>query len=115
MSSSVLFVSNRNIAHHFAVKGEVASNLSYKLFASYVKYYGTYTGLNMGQLWGSLDPNLNQEDYFFNPAQKQWYFMLETSWTIKNVENITFHSTLAVDKGQLFNNAGIMLGLSWNI
>lgn len=113
--SSVYFVSTRNIAHHFAVKGEVASNLSYKLFASYVRYYGTYTGLNMGQLWGSLDPTLNQEDYFFNPAQKQWYFMLETRWTIKNIDNITFSSTLAVDKGQLFNNASIMLGLSWNI
>ncbi len=113
--SSVYFVSNRNIAHHFAVKGEVTNNLNYKFFASYVRYFGTYTGLNMGQLWGSLDPDLNQEDYFFNPAQKQWYFMLETSWTIKNIKNITFHSTLAVDKGQLFNNAGIMVGLSWNI
>lgn len=109
------FISTRNIAHHIGIGGEISKHLSYMFLGSFVQHFGSYSGLNMGETWGFFNPDKSPEDYFFYPSVKQWYFMLETSWTIKNLRNITFHSTLAVDKGELFNNAGIMLGISWNI
>ncbi|MDD3568103.1 MAG: capsule assembly Wzi family protein [Bacteroidales bacterium] len=113
--SSAYFVSNRNIAHHFGLKGEVHNHLSYRFLASYVRYFGTYPGLNMGQLWGSIDPSLDHEEYFFNPDQRQWYLMLESSWQPKKDLPLKLNTTLAADKGDLFNSMGIMIGIIWNI
>ncbi len=115
MNSSQTFVSNRNIAHHFGIMGDLFPNLSYRFLASYVRYFGTYTGLNMGTLWGSIDPNVNQEEYFFNPAQKQWYFMVETEWQPKKSIPLKINFAIAADMGQLFNNLGTMIGLTWDI
>lgn len=113
--SSVLFVSNRNIAHHFGIKGEFLPNLSYRFLASYVRYFGTYTGLNMGTLWGSIDPTVNHEDYFFNPPQKQLYLMLQTNWQPKQNIPLMVNTSIAMDRGNLFNNIGFMIGMTWSI
>ncbi len=113
--SSQFFVSNRNVAHHFGMNGIISENLSYRLLTSYVQYFGTYQGLNLGQTFGYFDPANDPEEYFFNPAQKQWYFMLETKWGLRKTDNIEFTVTLAADKGDLFNNIGIMAGVSWDI
>lgn len=113
--SSVHFVSNRNIVHHFGVKGEVLPTLSYRFMTSYVRYFGTYNGLNMGTLWGSIDPSVDSEEYFFNPDQRQWYFMLESSWQPKQNLPLSLNLTFAADKGDLFNSLGFLAGITWTI
>jgi hypothetical protein len=114
---SVFFVSTRNIAHHFGVKGDISEDLSYKMLLSNVKYYGTYSGLNQGTTWGILDPanNIVLEDYFFYPYKKQWYFLFETHWQLKGIHQLQLTTSLAIDKGELFNNIGIMLGATWTL
>ncbi len=109
------FVSTRNLAHHIGIMGDVSESLSYKFFTTYVRYVGTYAGLNLGEPWGSLDPENNPEDYFFNPSQNQWYFLLETSWRPENINKLKITTAVAADRGDLFNNYGFMLGVSWNI
>ncbi|MFO8022637.1 MAG: hypothetical protein R6U65_09250, partial [Perlabentimonas sp.] len=113
--SSRLFISTRNRAHHMGVNGDLSENFSYKLLVSKVKYFGTYNGLNQGTTWGILDPenNIILEDYFFYPYKKQWYFLLETQWQPKNYNKLQIKTSLAIDRGDLFNNIGALLGVSW--
>jgi hypothetical protein len=113
--SSAYFVSTRNMAYHLGIRGYFHKSVPYRLMASYVKYYGTYHGLNFGTPWGSLDPERNPADYFFNPPQNQWYFMLESRWRPRGNENPGIVTTLAADSGDLFNNFGALIGFSWNL
>ncbi len=113
--SSLLFASNRNLSYHLGVEGFFSEQIRYRFFTTYVRYFGTYTGLNLGTRWGSRDPNLNQEDYFFNPSRNQWYFMLETHWQPTQLENIRFTATLAADSGHLYNSGGLLLGINWKL
>jgi hypothetical protein len=69
----------------------------------------------MGTLWGSIDPTVNHEDYFFNPPQKQFYFMLQTNWQPKQNIPLMVNTSIAVDRGNLFNNIGFMIGITWSI
>lgn len=113
--SSRLFISTRNRAHHMGVNGDLSENFSYKLLLSSVRYYGTYNGLNQGTTWGILDPenNIILEDYFFYPYKKQRYFLLETKWQLKSYNKLQIKTSLAIDRGDLFNNIGTLLGVSW--
>lgn len=114
---STFFISNRNIAHHLGIKGIITSRLSYKLLTSYVKYLGTYSGLNLGQLFGYYNPALQDrlEEYFFNPPREQWYFLLEANWGVKKFDRVNFTTALAVDYGGIFNSTGILLGVAWRL
>jgi hypothetical protein len=112
--SSQNFVSTRNKGYHLGVMGDLTELVSYKLFATQVQYFGTYDGLNQGAIWGFLDPATVKENYFFYPAQKQWYFMLETNWSISKIKGLSLSSTVALDKGDLFNGFGGMVGVVWH-
>ncbi|MDX9847232.1 MAG: capsule assembly Wzi family protein [Tenuifilaceae bacterium] len=107
------FISTRNIAHHLGIGGEIKENLSYRFLGSFVKYYGSYAGLNLGETWGFFNPDKDPEEYFFNPAIKQWYFMLETQWQVKKVDRLRLTTTFATDFGDMFNSTGFMLGAKW--
>ncbi len=115
--SDAYFVSNRNLAHHLGIKGQLSNSFSYRLLATYVKYYGTYWGKNMGDpsRYGWLNPENNPEDYFFNPSRNQWYFLLETAWQPASVNNLQFTFALALDRGHLFDNEGVMLGMKYTV
>jgi hypothetical protein len=114
-NSERFFVSTRNLAHHFGIKGEIFDLLNYKLLTSYVEYWGTYRGLNLGEPWGFFNPEKNPEDYFFNPPQKQWYFLLESSWQLKKAQQFQFTTSIAADYGDLFNSIGFLFGVKWNL
>jgi hypothetical protein len=105
--------SNRVEAHHVAIEGNITNQLEYRLFTSYSLHYGNYRGLNFGQKWGSKDPANNITDYAFYPALKQWNFMLETKYRVNAFPNFEFLTTLALDRGELTNNFGVMIGGSW--
>ena len=115
--SSGFFVSNRNLAHHLGINGEISNSLSYRFLGTYAKYYGTYHGKNMGDpsRFGWLNPDNDPEDYYFNPSRNQWYFLLETYWQPESLDNLEFMFSLALDRGDLFNNEGFMLGVRYNV
>lgn len=109
------FVSNRNLAHHVGLMGQVHSSLSYRFLATYVQYHGTYSGFNLGQFWGGIDPANDPEIYFFNPPKHQMYFLLETDWLTPYSEKLLLTTTISADIGQLFNLVGVSLGLTWDL
>lgn len=109
------FVSTRIVAHHVGLEGRPWRDFSWRFLATWNRHYGTYWGLNLGQPWGSLDPNLDQEAYFFNPPLEQWYFMLEGQYRLPGVRGVQVHLALALDQGELFNNGGVMMGASWSL
>jgi hypothetical protein len=113
--TSDFFVSNRNLSHHLGITGKISNALSYRFLGTYVKYYGTYSGKNMGDLsrYGWLNPENNPEDYYFNPSRNQWYFLLETYWKPPSMNNFKFIFSAAFDRGHLFNNQGFMLGVNY--
>ncbi|MEX2574483.1 MAG: capsule assembly Wzi family protein [Balneolaceae bacterium] len=111
--SERFFTSTRIVAHHIGLEGRLHPDLSYRLFTTYSRHYGTYEGLNLGEPWGSLDPDNNAEEYFFNPPQHQWHFMVETGYRLPAYDHVSLRATLALDRGDLFNNAGMMAGISW--
>lgn len=112
---SNFFISTRNVAHHLGIGGEIKENLTYRFLGSFVQYYGSYGGLNLGETWGFFNPDKDPEEYFFNPAIKQWYLMLETQWHVKKVDRLRLTTTFALDYGDMFNSTGFMIGAKWDL
>lgn len=105
-------VNNRVVAHHLGIEGQIIPQLQYRFLATYSRNFGTYTGLNGGiQQWGSMDPDYDV-DYLFDPPLEQWYFMLETKSQIN--EHLMLTATLGLDAGELTDNFGALIGLTWN-
>lgn len=107
--SDRMFVSNRVLAHHMALKGELNTRVNYRLFATWNRHHGTYNNLALGEPWSSDDP----EGYFFNPPKDQWYFMVESHWRPVQLDGLTVTTALSLDRGDLFNNVGLLAGVSW--
>lgn len=105
-------VNNRVVAHHLGIEGQVIPQLQYRFLATYSRNYGTYTGLNGGiQQWGSMDPDYDV-DYLFDPPLDQWYLMLETKSKLN--KHLTLTATLGLDAGDMTDNFGALIGLTWN-
>lgn len=104
-------VNNRIIAHHFGIKGRISPQIEYGFLATFSKNYGTYGGLNGGiGRWESItNPDL---EYAFKPPLRQNYFLLEVTTPLLQ-RKLELHTSIAVDRGELTNNFGIMAGLRW--
>jgi hypothetical protein len=97
------------------IEGYVSSQLNYRLLATYTLHHGNYSGANFGQEWGSKDPANNRKDYTFYPALEQWNFLLEMNYDPLTLQNVSFKTGLALDTGQVTNNLGLIIGVTWNI
>ncbi len=105
-------VNNRVVAHHVGIEGQITPKINYRFLATYSRNYGTYTGLNGGiQQWGSMDPDYNV-DYEFDPPLDQWYLMLEAKSKLGNHLSLT--TTLGLDAGEMTDNFGAFVGLTWD-
>jgi hypothetical protein len=84
---------NKVISHHFGLEGRYR-NLQYKLLATYYLNYGT-------------------NFYPFEPAIRQFSFLLQTQITNKIPWGIVASLALGIDHGELYgNNTGFRLSLS---
>ncbi|MGM0507116.1 MAG: capsule assembly Wzi family protein, partial [Bacteroidota bacterium] len=109
------FVSTRVVAHHGGVEGHVGDAAHWRVLGTYARHYGTYWGLNLGDVWGSLDPALDPEVYYFNPPRIQWHWLAETDWVVPGRENITLRFSLALDHGEMFESIGLTAGVIWTL
>ncbi|MEX1211408.1 MAG: capsule assembly Wzi family protein [Balneolaceae bacterium] len=109
------FVSTRQVAHHLGLKGRASRNLSWRLLATRVSHHGTWWGLNLGDVWGSLDPALDPEVYYFNPQRVQWHWLLEGSWSPPAQERLTIELSAGLDHGDLFERVGLSAGFVWDL
>lgn len=106
--------SNRILAHHVGLEGHLSDYLRYKAFVTYVRHYGNYRGLAGGEPYDNDNPPSDLEEYEFYPALHQWNLMLEAAYSLQQLPKLDLKTTLAYDTGDLINNAGIMIGATWN-
>lgn len=104
-------INNRVAAHHFGINGRINTQVEYIFLATFSRNYGTYGGLNGGiGEWGSItNPDL---EYEFNPPLAQNYLLLNVT-TPLFLPSLKLSTSLALDRGALSNNSGIMIGIQW--
>ena len=101
-------VNNRVVAHHVGASGKI-NKIGYKLLATFTNNLGTYGGANGGITeWGTLDNP--DAPYAFRPAQRQAHFLLEVE-SHPFSDRWSLLTSLAIDAGDLTNNAGVLIGL----
>jgi hypothetical protein len=104
-------VNNRIVGHHFGIEGG-RNKIQYRLLATYTKNYGTYSGINNGQLgWMSYLPAFESYEYAFKMPLNQCYFLVETD--LKLNDQFRFTSSIGVDTGEINDNFGLMLGVKF--
>ncbi|MEQ9443845.1 MAG: capsule assembly Wzi family protein [Cyclobacteriaceae bacterium] len=105
-------VNNRVVAHHFGILGHYQNQWKYKVLATFTKNLGTYGGINGGiNRWGSIE---NPEaPYAFRPPKRQYYFLTEVER--KFLSNLTFHLSIGVDTGEIYQSVGMLGGIRWRM
>lgn len=106
------FTSNRVDAHNIGCIVSWRENLSFKLFSTFSKNYGTYAGLNNGRYsWASkIDPNYH---YQWEKPFKQQYYMIETSYKHKALPAYDWLLTLGLDRGDEYQSFGFLFGITY--
>ncbi|QJB30579.1 hypothetical protein HF324_04115 [Chitinophaga oryzae] len=89
-------INNRIVGGHIGLQYQLTAQLAGRTLITYTKNYGTYT-----------NPAL------FTPAKSQWYMLEEVHYVLPG-KGITLTAAVAVDKGQLTDNAGFMMGILWS-
>ncbi|MRG43861.1 hypothetical protein GFS24_01985 [Chitinophaga sp. SYP-B3965] len=87
-------INNRITGIHLGAMYALGSTLKARTLLTYTKNYGNY-----------LEPR-------FEPALKQWYTLQEVTWQTP-LEPLTLTAGAAVDWGDIYSNAGFMLGVQW--
>ncbi|MFC2126123.1 capsule assembly Wzi family protein [Bacteroidota bacterium] len=103
-------VNNRIIGHHFGIKGGYKT-FNYRILGTYTRNHGTFAGANKGRHnWASKEePDFNYE---FDPPLDQFYFLIETEWTVNNRTSGIFR--IGYDTGDIYDNFGFQLGVNYS-
>ncbi|NLR60540.1 capsule assembly Wzi family protein [Chitinophaga polysaccharea] len=88
-------INNRVVGGHIGVLYHLSERITGKTLITYTQNYGTYT-----------NPAL------FTPMKRQWYTLEELHYLLPG-KGMMLTASLAIDQGQLTNNAGFMLGMLW--
>lgn len=108
----VAIVNNRIQAVHVGVSGRYR-DIKLRMLATFSQNFGTYSGLYEGRFsWEGIqtDPNF---EYVFLSAPKQNYFMAEAEFRPFRDKHINVSTTLAIDSGEMTNNFGGQLAVSY--
>ena len=109
------FVNNRIIAYHFALKGYITPNLSYRTKLTYSINYGSYAGANKGRFsWGSKEDPAYYNSYYFKDGLKQAYTFFELNYSPFENKGASFTSSIAYDFGEMYDNFGVLFGFHYN-
>ncbi len=87
-------VNNRIVGGHLGLQYTIGQMLQAKTLITYTQNYG----------------NIHAGPY--GPSKSQCYTLEELSYTLPSMP-LTVHAGVAVDFGELSDNAGLMLGVSW--
>jgi hypothetical protein len=87
-------MNNRVTGLHLGAKYMLGNTLNARTLLTYTKNHGNYV------------------DAHFEPALKQWYTLQEVIWQTP-LEPLTLTAGAAVDWGDIYSNAGFMLGVQW--
>ena len=89
-------VNNRIIAAHTGIKLRISNNIFTKTIATYTWNYGNY-----------------DNESAFAPVNKQLYLLQEINWKVSNT--LTLDLGLAIDRGDMTNNLGGLIGVAYRI
>ena len=91
------------VGHHIGLKGEIGTNLKYKVFGTYTRNYGIGKGKAPR---GTIDFEERRED--------QYSFLMETEYQLPGNENIQLLLSTAFDTGAFRSESlGAMFGIRW--
>lgn len=107
-------INNRINAFHVGVAADMSEKLSLRGMLTYSINYGTYAGLYEGRFaWNGVKTNPNFEYVFLN-GKKQFYSLMEANYTTTVFnQKIRLRSLIALDWGELYNNAGVELSVQY--
>ncbi|WP_288368859.1 capsule assembly Wzi family protein [uncultured Roseivirga sp.] len=107
-------INNRLKAYHFGAILEPDKTLSLRVMLTATENFGTYAGLYEGRFaWNGIIEN-NDFEYVFLGGKWQFYSLIEASKETKLLGKPVFiNGLLAVDRGELYNNLGIELGVTF--
>jgi hypothetical protein len=95
---------------HLGGGGAISSVLHWKMMVSFTRNYGTYFEQYKGRYtWTET------EDYWFKGGRDQWYTMLELNWRPAKLPHYHFFGGLAYDYGDLFESAGLKIGVNYRL
>jgi hypothetical protein len=105
-------LNNIILAHHLALKGEIPIALGerpvkYQMKGTYSRSYGRTSNCG-GDFCDENDPQPLR-----TPRQDQWYFELAFDQQVNNRLNV--NTSIGLDTGDLSNEFGLMLGISYKI
>lgn len=105
------------VGHHFGIKGEITSKVSYTGFFTYSRNYGIQHDWVSS---GDFDDSIPKDREDIIPREQfredQYSMMLGFDYRPSSVDNITLNLKLSADLGELYeDNFGLMAGFSWLI
>ncbi len=105
-------VNNRILAHHFGICGYFFKNLDYRMMVTYTVNKGAWQEYGGRFQWEgiALDPNY---EWFWKGDKTQWYTLFETNYAIPGLDGFRFKTGIAFDFGDLDQNFGLLLGISY--
>jgi len=110
----VAIINNRIRALHLGLSGQIKT-VEFKLMTTVSKNFGTYAGLYEGRFkWEGIqtDPDF---EYIFKEPLYQTYMLLELrNRPFKRNQNIDLILKLALDRGEITNNFGAHLAVSYS-
>lgn len=94
------------IAHHIGFQGKPASRLSYKLFLTYSRNYGTYVDQGAGPPYTPLD-EIRADEYSS---------LLQLEYQVVPAHGLSLTGAFAFDTGALYeeDRLGLLIGVSWD-
>lgn len=91
------FLANRNISHHFGIKGNPMDGLNWRLLVSNTRSWGTYKRP-------------------FADVKHMWNFLAEVKWRPEKLKQLECQLSVAFDRGDLVgNNFGVLLGVKYDL
>jgi len=91
--------SNRIVAHHLGVAGHATSAAQYRILATYVRHYGTYSGIR--------NANNSNRSYAYRPYRTQYSLLFESTMAWPGSVPLHIRAGVGIDAGTLYEDAGI--------
>lgn len=105
-------VNNRITAHNLGIQGNLRENLRYRLMLTFTRNKGAWQEYGGPTSWGGIAVNPNY-NWFWKGYKYQWYSLFETDFSPAKLPMFDFKLGLAYDFGDLNNNFGAIVGITY--
>ncbi|WP_165921853.1 capsule assembly Wzi family protein [Natronoflexus pectinivorans] len=101
-------INDRFQAIHIGAQGGFSEQISWKTMITLSRNFGSYFHQYPGRYtWDET------ENYYFKGGRNQLYSLIEVTWSPSVIDNLTFNGAIALDRGEIFDAAGMKIGAQW--